>query len=218
MGYLLATIAIGELIFGLYFILKSNYRQSAWWLGLFMISTSIYVAGNAFGYLNFWTSDLNEQIAWSGGILATASFLPFSFSYPYQKHAFSEMLILILWPAVIFIPGIFFSNSFLRLNADVSFGAGYRTASGELFFLVLIFFASYWFIGIYELARLLLKSDGSIRMNTKIMLAGILTSLAIVSFFDIYLPLKTVTSLGFLGSLATSIWLGATTYIITSKK
>ncbi len=188
------------------------------WYGLFCFAAALYVGANGLGYLGkFITGDTAEHLAWMGGILATIFFLPFSRSYPLPTRTLRENLPWVVWPTIIFFPGILWTELFIARSNVVKFGEGYTTATGDLFWFLLAVFAAYWVWSIVNLVRAWRRADGLHRRNLHLILTGILVSFIISTIFDIYMPLNNPSRYGFVGSLFTSVWVVMTGYILVKK-
>ena len=142
-GVILLVIAIAELFLGLRFIFGYEKRQATIWYGLFCIGVATYVGANGLGFItDSWF--IGERIGWIGGIFAAILFLPFSYSFPIARRSLCELLPLVLWPAVIFIPALLLTDIFLLDQAIISYSEGYQTAVGQYFWFMLLVFAFYW--------------------------------------------------------------------------
>lgn len=217
-GFILLLIAIAEVALGVWFLTKYQRNQATMWYGLFAIGAAIYVASNGYGFLfNSIQGDLTERFGWLGGGILTAFFLAFSFTFPLPKKKLSELLPLVIWPLAVFIPGFLWTDVFLHRQPLIHYGTGYQTAPGPFFWFFVVYFAVYWMWAITNLVIRLRVSDGLHRWMIRMVLFGILASLAVSSVFDITLPLVTTSRFGYVGSLFTSVWLGFTSYIILRK-
>ncbi len=215
-GYILLAIAVAELYLGVWFLIRYQKSPATVFFGLFAIGSAIYVAANGLGYVldNLFIGD---KIGWAGGVIATACFLPFSLSYPISRHSWRELWQLALWPVAIFVPAVLLTNAVVQRQATYHYAEGYKTSPGELFGLLLTFVGVYWIWSVTSLIVHRRKSDGSHRRNLSVVLGGVLASLAVTTAFDIILPLVTKSHFGYIGSLFTSFWVGATGYIILKK-
>lgn len=217
-GYILLAIAVAEAWLGLWFIIRYPKNQTTVWYGLFALSSAVYVGANGFGYVDwFITGQLAEHLAWAGGAMSTIFFLPFSFSFPIARRTYRELLPWVIWPLIIFVPGFLFTNAFVLQHAVVRFGHGYRTAEGPYLWLFLLLLVGYWGVSIYNLASRFTKSGGVHRSQLRILLIGTIISLAVTVYGDVYLPLTSITRIGYIGSLFTVFWLGSATYILLRK-
>lgn len=214
-GAVLIGLAIIELILGLYFIFRYEKRQSTIWYGLFCMGVAVYVGANGLGYTGkIISGNTAEHFSWVGGLIATTFFLPFSFSFPVSRKKISELLPQVVWPLVVFLPGLLFTDVFIVHRFIQNFSKGYSVVEGQYLWLFLLFFAMYWIWAITNLLRSYQISDGIQKKHIRVLLFGLLISLAASWIFDIYISLVSDTSLGYLGSLLTSAWLGVTAWII----
>jgi len=215
-GIILIVIAVAEFLLGLYFLLAYQRSQATTWYGLFCIAVSIYVGANGIGYLieNFFIA---ERFGWAGGLLTAVFILPFSYSFPVPKKRVSELLPLILWPVLAFVPVTLWTNLFLVDIGVISYRAGYQTAAGQFFWALLTVFSVYWSWAMINLFRWYAQSDGLHRLQLRLIIFGILVSLGVSIVFDIIYPLVTVSRLGYIGSMFSAIWLGFTSYILVRK-
>lgn len=217
-GTILVILALAQLILGLRFIFGYQRSQTLVWYGLFMVGVALYVGANGLGYLKLLlTQGQAEHLAWTGGALTATFILPFSFVFPLQRKSARELLPWVLWPLLIFVPGILWTNAFILQKANVNFGNGYMTQPGSFFPFFLIFFALYWLWALVNLVRSYRGTDGIHRQQVKIFLIGTLVSVLISSYFDILRPLTSATQFGYVGSLCSSIWFGFTAYILLKK-
>ncbi len=216
-GLILLAISLTEFFLGLYFIFRYEKSQSTIWYGLFYIGMSIYVGANGLGYLGrFFAPGGLEQLAWSGGVLATAFFLSFSFSYPIPSRPFRDVVPWVIWPLLVFIPALLRTDLFIGTEG-VRFGEGYKTDQGPYFFVLILFIFFYWAWSLLNLVKNFRSSDGIHRLVLKIVILGVCTSFVVTTIFDIIIPLVTVTRFGYVGSLFTSVWVLFTGYILVKK-
>lgn len=216
-GLILLALALTELWLGLYFIFRYEKQQSTIWYGLFFIGASVYVGANGLGYLGrFFAPGGLEQLAWSGGVLATSFFLPFSFSYPLPSRSFRDAVPWVIWPLLVFIPALLRTDLFIGTEG-VRFGEGYMTDQGPYFFVLILFIFFYWGWSLYNIVKSFGVSDGIHRLVLKIVLFGVCSSFVVTVIFDIIIPLVTVTRFGYVGSLFTSVWVLLTGYILVKK-
>lgn len=217
-GSILTILAVAQLGLGLKFIFGYQRSQTLVWYGLFTIGVGLYVGANGLGYLKLLlTQSQAEHLAWAAAAIVATFILPFSFSFPLKIRTVRELLPWVLWPLVIFIPGILWTNAFILQEGIVNFGNGYATSRGVYFPFFIFFFAAYWLWSIVNFIRSYLVSDGIHRQQLRIFLIGLCISILISSYFDIFLPLTNTTNFGYVGSLATSIWFGFTAYILLRK-
>lgn len=217
-GVVLLALALAELLLGLRFIFGYQKSPSTIFYGLFCIGVAVYSAAYGFGYSKIIASaDLAERLGWVGGTLATAFFLPFSLSFPLPRKGYSELLQLSLWPIAIFLPGFLLTELFVRKITVTDFTQGYLTQPGSYFWLFLLYFIVYWILSITNLVRNYLRSDGVHRWMLRIILTGLAITLLVSVSFDVVLPLVATSSLGFVGSLFTSVWLFTTGYILLKR-
>lgn len=216
-GYILLALALAEFILGLFFLTRYKNQQSTFWFGLFCIGSGIYVGANGLGYISS-VYFIGERVGWLGGMLATTTFFPFSLSFPFPQRNFRELVPWVVWPAAVFSAGILFSDAFVMGHGAAKYYTGYMTQPGKLFWFMIVVFIFYWSWSLTNLFRTFQKSDGIHRKNLNLIIVGILISLLISVFFDIVLPLVTVSSYGYVGSIMTSAWLGVTSYILVAKK
>lgn len=217
-GYILFPLALLQLGLGVSFIVRYRGNQATLWYGLFMIGVSFYVGANGLGYLHWLISQQQaEHLAWTGGAFTAAFIVPFSYSFPITQRSWRELLPWVLWPLVVFVPGILWTNAFVQQQSIVNFGNGYVTSSGPYFNVFLAFFMVYWVWAFTTFFRSLRRADGVHRRYLQIFLVGTILSIGISSFFDIYMPLTHATRFGYIGSLCSSIWFGFTSYILVRK-
>ena len=215
-GYTLLAIAIIEFVLGIFFLTRYKNQQSTFWFGLFCIGSAIYVGSNGMGFVSN-TFSIGEKMSWLGGMIATAMFLPFSTSFPFPQKNFRELIPWALWPVAIFSTGLIFSDVFIVGRGITQFTPGYMTQPGQLFWFMSAVLVLYWTWSLANLFRTFKKSDGIFKKNLSLILFGILVSLVFSIFFDIVLPLVTVNTFGYVGSVMTSVWLGMTSYILIKK-
>lgn len=215
-GYLLTALAAVEVFLGLYFLFRYVKSPATISYGLFALGSAVYVGANGVGYLtgSFY---IGERLGWTGGILATIFFLPFSFSYPYPRKSWQDLLPWIAWPVAIFVSGLLFTDLFITQGSTVKFGAGYRTATGEYFWLILLFVAIYWLWSLVNLAKGYKISVGIQHRVLQYVLIGTIISLSGTILFDVIYPLVATSKFGFLGSLFNMAWLGMTASILVRK-
>jgi len=218
-GYILLLLGLVELTFGLLLIIQRRKESTALWFGMFIISVAIYVIANGLGYLHLFINQSQaEHIAWTSGALIATFILPFSFSYPYPRKQFTELILLVIWPIIIFVPGVLWTNAFIQQKAIDNFGNGYISKTGVYFPLYMVFFIGYWAWALLNLFISINKSDGVQKRQLIIFCVGTALSLLLSSYFDLYKPLNDSTRFGYIGSLCTGLWFGFIGYIMLSKE
>lgn len=215
-GYVLLAIALAEFVLGLFFLTRYKNQQSTFWFGLFCFGSAIYVGSNGMGFISHMFN-ISEKMSWLGGMFATAMFLPFSKSFPFPQKNFRELVPWAVWPVAVFSAGLIFSDAFIIGRGITPFTPGYLTQPGQLFWFMVVILVLYWTWSLGNLIRTFQKSDGTFKKNLRLILFGILVSLLFSIFFDIVLPLVTVNTFGYVGSVMTSVWLGFTSYILLKK-
>lgn len=217
-GYILILLAIAEVVIGLRFIFGYQHSLSVKFFGAFALASAVYVGANGLGYVgNVISGDMAEHLAWTGAILATIAFLPFTYSFPVPRRQFRELFPWLLWPIVIFVFGLLGTDLFIRKQGIVHFGVGYTTATGQYFWLIILFLLAYWTWSIRNLLMSYHRSDGVHRWQLKILLIGVVISVIFSLVFDVLLPFISATRFGFVGSFMTTAWLGVTSYIILKR-
>lgn len=213
-GYILVILAALEIFLGFYFLTRYQKSLTSVCYGLFALGSAVYVGSNGLGYI-LHSFFFGERLGWLGGILATTFYLPFSFAFPYPRKKLRELFAWILWPLIIFGGGIVFTNLFIAGQSGIRrFGEGYKTATGEYFWLLLVFLVGYWAWSITNLVRVYRMSGGVHRTLVRYVLIGTLISLMASIIFDVTLPIVAVSRFGYLGSLLNAAWLGITAYIL----
>ena len=124
------------------------------------------------------------------------------------------MISITVWPLIIFFFGIFFSETFIIHNSSNSFHAGYGTSQGPNFWFMVSIFGIYWLWALINLFRSYIILTGQIKKNLGYVILGTLLSLLASAIFDVFSPLKDSNPVAYIGSIATSIWLFVTVYII----
>lgn len=215
-GILLILISLAEGVLGVWFLTRYQNNQSTKYYGWFAVAVAVYVLSNGLGYLlnNFYIA---ERFGWIGGLMTAAFILPFSYSFPLPRKRPDELIALILWPMAIFIPGLIFTNIFITDIDVIDYRAGYQTLAGEFFWFALLFFVSYWAWALANIWRTMQKSNGLHRWQLKMILTGLILSVVISAIFDILLPIIIKSTLGFVGSIFSAIWLAYTSRILLKK-
>lgn len=216
-GYVLLAIAIVEIIIGLNLLFKYQKSLSTLFFGLFTFSAAIYVGANGAAYAQSSYTGLHDALAWVGGALATTFFFAFSFSFPYPKKTVAELFPWIVWPIVVFVPSILFTNAVIVHQPKYQIGTEYSNTPGPIFWLFLVMFFVYWGWALINFIRYYRKSSGYYRMFVRILLTGIIVSLISSSIFDIFLPMFTKSGFGYVGSLLTSVWVIGAGYLMVKK-
>lgn len=218
-GVILLVLAFTELMIGLRFIFSYERGQASVWYGLFAISVSIYVCFNGLGYTGYVVDgNYAERFAWLGAVMLTTFFLPFVYSFPYSSKKVSEVISWVAWPILIFGGGFIGTELFVKSNKLYNYRSGYQRVMGEYMWVFLVFFFAYWVWSIFELSRRLRKSDGIHKSQIILVLFGIIISLLVSTIFDIILPITAgLNPYGYIGSLFTSAWLIATSYILIKR-
>ena len=215
-GILLLIVAVSQLILGIWFLTRYQKNQATMWYGYFAIGIALYVASNGLGYLsnNFYIA---ERFGWIGGLMTAIFILPFSYSFPLPKKSVNELLPFIIWPLAVFVPGFLLTNIFVTDQGIIDYRQGYQTLTGPYFWFALTFFGIYWIWGLVNLFQSMQKSDGQHRWQLRMILSGLFVSLIVSVAFDIVLPLVSKSTLGWVGSMFSAIWLGFTSYVIAKK-
>ncbi|MFH0952586.1 MAG: histidine kinase N-terminal 7TM domain-containing protein [Patescibacteria group bacterium] len=217
-GIVLLIIASLEVILGIYIVLRYQRSEINLWYVLFIFSVALWVGTNSYIYLTNpgGASYEFEKISWFAGVLVTATFLMFSFYFPYKSKTISpHYLFLVIIPVLFFTPYIFAGKLFLE-GIKVT-DQGYGIEVGPLFYLFPIFFLVYWSWAITNLFKKFKVSDGVHHWQLKYLLIGVIVPVAIITITDIFLPWLSSSKLGWVGSASSAIWLGFTTYIILKK-
>ncbi len=215
-GYILTLLGVIEVGLGLYFLFRYQKSPATISYGMFALGSAVYVGANGIGYLT-GSFFIGERLGWVGGILATIFFLPFSLSFPFPRKSWQELLPWIAWPTAIFVLGLLFTDLFIEQSGTVKFGEGYKTATGEYFWLMTLFIAIYWIWSIANLVRSHHISGGFQRRILQYVLVGTIISLSGAIIFDVIYPLVETSKLGFLGSIFNVAWLGMTAYILVKQ-
>ncbi len=216
-GWILTFLALAQVALGLRFIFRYERSPGTMWFGLFMVASSIYVAGNGLGFIHAIPGQIAEHVAWAGGIMAAIFFLPFSYVFPLPRKPTSFLIAITAWPFFVFVPAILWTDLFIKQMGVVRFGEGYTTDQGPYFYAMIVFFGIYFIWAITNLVIRFRHSDGIHRWQLRTLLTGIILSLIISSFFDIYMPLTHVIRYGWVGSMFTTVWFGYTGYILLKK-
>lgn len=213
-GYILVILAALEIFLGFYFLTRYQKSLTSVCYALFVLGSAVYVGSNGLGYILhsfFW----GERMGWLGGVLATTFYLPFSFAFPFPRKKIRELVPWVLWPLVVFGGGVLFTSLFITDQGALhKYGEGYKTATGEYFWFLLIFLVGYWTWSITNLIRVHRITGGVHRTLVRYVLIGTLISLAASMIFDVTLPLIAFSRFGYLGSLLNFAWLGFTAYIL----
>lgn len=213
-GYFLLLLCIIQISLGIWLLTKYEKGQATFWYGFFSFAVAIYVGANGLGYLKWVSPDIAEHFAWFGGMATAALFLPFSYMYPIKRKHISELVSLTLWPLAVFFFGIFFSEAFILHVSGKSFHDGYGTSQGPQFWFMVGIFGFYWTWALINLVRSSLVLSGPIKKNLGYVIIGTVASLGISIIFDVVAPITSSNPAGYFGSIATSIWLFVTVYII----
>ncbi|MFH2097409.1 MAG: histidine kinase N-terminal 7TM domain-containing protein [bacterium] len=217
-GIVLLVIAFVELLIGLMLIFRYQKSQATIFYGLFCVGGSLYVGSVALGFIGTIISgDLAEHLSWSGGIIISTFLLAFSFSFPLPRRSFREIYPWLLWPIVILIPGILFTEIFVKKQEIVNFAEGYTVAAGPYYWFLVLVFGGYMVWAFWNLIRSYSASTGYYRWMLRLLIAGLISSFIISSIFDIILQLITPHPFGFLGSFFTASWVIITGYIMLKK-
>lgn len=148
----------------------------------------------------------------------TATFiLPFSWTFPLPRKSVREILPYVIWPLIVFLPGLVFTDIFIFAKGKVDYISGYQTEGGPYFWFMLTFFFTYWVWALSTLIFRFARSDGQHRRLLKNILIGVGLSLVVSVAVDIVYPLAAVSKIGYVGSFFSAIWLGFTSYIILKK-
>lgn len=216
-GIVLFVIALAEVGIGLKLLFGYQRTPLILFYGLFAFASALYVGANGLGYGGYIPYWIGDRLGWCGGAFATIFFLPFAYSYPTPLRTLRELLPLVVWPILVFIPAILFTNLIVRAPVSTVFGDGYRTATGDYFWFFLVFYIVYWIWSLIVLGRRMTASDGIQRHNVRLIFTGVILSLLAATIFDVVIPIFYASQLGFVGSLMTSAWLGVTSYILVRK-
>jgi len=216
-GYILLAIAAVEIYIGLVLLFRYQHSLATVFYGLFSISVALYAGSNGFAYVQtIFSNNAAEYLSWVGAMPIAAFLLSFSFSFPAPKRQLRELIPWIIWPLVIFIPGLLFTDLFIQ-HTTIPFVPGQKTSSGALLWFFLLIFGIYMVWAFRNLIVSYKTTTGYYRWLLKILIIGLILSFIVSSIFDITIPLITETNFGYIGSLFTSVWVIITGYIMLKK-
>lgn len=217
-GYILVALAVVEAIIGLYFLVRYEKTLSAIFYGLFCVGIAAYVFANGIGYNGIILSgDGSERLAWIGVTLLTSAFLGFSQVFPFPRKRLADMLPSLLWPNLLFSPLFLFTDLIVEKTNIQHYSDGFFRIAGPLYLTYLLFFTTYWIWILINLTRSFRSSVGFQHWQLSVLLFGSTISLVFALFFDIILPQVTANHFSYVGSLLSTVWLGATTYILVKR-
>jgi hypothetical protein len=214
-GYLLLILAIMQIVIGTYLISRYTHNLSTISYGVFAWCSAIYVGANGIGFTRLVSNpNIPEMIAWTGGVLVTCAFFFFSFNYPLPKRSLISLLPLLAWPVLFFVPALLFSHLVIVYQSNVLYGEPYHIHYGSFFWQFIIFLIVYWSWAITNLVKHLSSTYGTQRSVLNSVLLFATTWMVSALFFDIILPMAGHSTLSFMGSLVSAVWVIATTRII----
>lgn len=217
-GLILLGLAIIQVVIGLIMFFRYQRSLATTFYGCMALGVAIYVGANGFGFLDKIISPSTaEAFTWLGGILLSTFFLAFSFTFPIAKRTLREIMPLVVWPLLVFIPSILFTDTVIVHRPIHSFGNDYVVRAGPLMWLWVITFAWYWIWGIANLVQTYRSSSGYYHWFIKIFLVGIIVSLLLGSFFDILQPLTNQARIPYIGAMCSSVWVIVTGYLMLKK-
>jgi hypothetical protein len=217
-GFILLAIAVVQVIIGLNLIFKYQRSASPIFYAFFSFAVALYAGANGLGFTGLFQNDgIFETLAWTGGMLTAVFILPFSYAFPQKRKTNSELLALSIWPFIIIVGGLLFSDLFIIPQKIANYGTGYTTLAGSYFWFMILIFAVYWIWAVRNLWLSFRTSGGFNRWMLRVLLIGLVVSVLTSTVFDIIFPLTMPTRFGYIGSLLSAIWVGATGYIMVRK-
>lgn len=217
-GFILLALALVEVTVGLIMLLRYERSHATTFYGCMALAVAMYVGANGFGFIDRIVSpSIAESFAWLGGILLSTFFLAFSFTFPITKRTAREILPWVIWPLLVFIPSILFTDLVIVHHPIQAFGINYSAKPGPLMWLWVITFGWYLAWGILNLTLSYRLSSGYYRWFIRILLVGVVISLVAGIFFDIYQPLTNQARVPYIGSLCSSVWVIMTGYLMLKK-
>lgn len=201
---------------GIRFLFGYQKNRATLFYGFFAICIALYVGSNGIGYLTN-NAYIGERIGWIGGLGTALFILPFSFSYPLPRKTLSELLPLVIWPLLVFVPALLFTDLILLSKGVIHYTTGYQTAAGPYYWVMLLVFGLYWGWALINLIRQWSRSSGTHRWHLQVILVGLILSLAVSISTDIIVPFITQSSVGYIGSLFSAVWVGFTGYILLRR-
>lgn len=219
---LIATylVGIGELILAIYFWATNSRNEIRRVMALLAFATGVWVvlsAVNAYRMESSTALFINNLIYVFGALLVTA-FLHFTIVYPYPRIRFDE-----LHAALLYLPVSLFSIIALTTTTIVSRTVGSETHAGDviggpIFPIYNAYFALLFLVGLSMLIRKITVTDGTMRRDLKLVVFAFALGGLPAVYLDLVIPFFNLSNPNFLiGNLATVIWLGMTTYIITRR-
>lgn len=216
-------VGIGELILAIFFWVTHSKNEIRKVMALLAFSTGMWVITSAivsFADANQFVFFVLSLVYFFGVILMTA-LLHLALLFPYPLLRLDRLHAWLLYvPAIIFS---FIAISTKTIVADyiVNVHISGNVVSGPLhalynFYLLLLFILSLA-IFLYRIR----KTDGIHKRNLSIVFWSVLIGGSIPVWLDLIIPIVSHglydQSNYLIGNIATVIWLGATTYIITKK-
>lgn len=220
-GILDIVIGTGELALAVYFFRTHSGSRMRQFYALFVFGVALWVITNG-----IWrTSPLETEfmqfvirLTFFASTIIASSFLIFSWLFPYPIHNIPKIL---YWIAL--LPILLFGILFLFTNlilSGVSVSGNVLTTNYESYYpLFGWWFIIYWTWAVVTLTIKRLRAQEPFKSTLTIFLIGIYGSSIIGVFTNLMLPLFWgIQDWGWLGPMASVLWLGMTSYIIVRNR
>lgn len=205
-------VGAGELILAIYFWATNSKSEIRKVMALLAFSTSMWVIVNALSGGN----QIFAELTYVFGLLLVISLLHFTLIYPYRYQNFDKFHTLGLY-----LPWLFFSYAILATKTVIvslpTIDNAGQTIGGPLFPILNILISGAYFISIFLLLISSRKVDGYHRKNVLTMLYSLIIAGFPGIYFGVFQGNQLLPFNYLIGPLASSIWLGATTYIVRKK-
>lgn len=213
-------VGVGELVLAIYFWATNQKNEIRRVMALLAFATGMWVllsAAIAYQPENAVKLFLNDLIYVCGGFVLTA-FLHFSIIYPYPRFYFDN-----LHATLLYVPAVLFSAIALTTRTIVSQSIGGETIAGQVvggpvFPIYNSYYAILFLSGLCILIRKIAATDGYVRRNLKLVVFAFALGGLPAVYLDLVAPFLNLPNPNYLvANIATVVWLGTVTYIITRK-
>jgi signal transduction histidine kinase len=220
-NYIILSAAIINLFFAFFIFIKNSKKKANLFYSIFTFGSVLWSIGMFF-YRGL--AEYSLVMWWSRFLYFSSGLIPlgllfFTFTFPSNKSNLkSWQKFFIFMPAIIiifssFIPGFIIKDIVIHreVENEMFFGFGYNIWSIYL----LIYFV--WsFINLFKIYKT--YSSNIIKLQTKYILIGGISSAVLASTTNLILPALGYTSLGWIGQSFTIIMVGFVTYAIAKYR
>ncbi len=205
-------VGAGELMLAVYFWVTNSKSEIRRVMALLAFSTGMWVLVNAAssGYR------LLAQLTYVFGLLIVISLLHFTLIYPYRVYRLDRYHLIGLYLPWLFFTYVILATKTVAVDFPTINNAG-QTIGGPLLPALNLLLAGLFLLSLLIIFLRSRKIDGLHRRNLLTMFIALLFGGLPAIYFGVLQEYKFLPFNYLLGPIASSIWLGATTYLVVEK-